>query len=182
MHPLSRSRLCVATASIAVVTGGTAEAGFEVHGPVVAHGRSPHGVPWKIKAQRDNRASFTVEFDFDPPAYSDVGYVGSGTFAGLRKGVIAAVTGSDFSPYPESDLSGIAHRRAVTLLVKLNRGPQLEIHPQLAPRRIRTRFPWLRRMRFFDRFFAADRVPKVVTALDVGGHVLARRHSDRGAF
>jgi hypothetical protein len=125
----------------------------------------------------------TLQFNFSiGPAHSGVGYVSQLRYPVPDRFVFSALTGSDIDPYPESDLSGIAARRVDKLVVRMSKGHRLRFHPRLAPERVRERFKWVRGLRFFDRFYSSDRRPLVVKALDAQGHVLARRHSDRGSF
>ena len=84
--------------------------------------------------------------------------------------------------YDEQDLGGVTARRVNKLVVKLSKGGDLRIHPRLAPRRVRSRFPWLRGLRFFDRFYLGHRRPQWITALDGHGRVLAHQHTHRGLF
>ena len=60
-------------------------------------------------------------------------------------------------------------------------GSHLEIRPHAARPVLRDRFPWLRRLRFYDSFYPAIR-PLSVSALDLRGVVVARASLARGAF
>jgi len=164
-------------AVVAMLGAPTAFAGFEVRGPVVAHGHSPHGMPWKIKTQRDR--SDAVDFEFD------VGRNGYFTQLPLpipRSLVFSADTGTDLGHHHESDISGLTARRVFTLVAVMNDGRPLRFHPSLAPRRLRQRFSWLHDLRFFDRFYATDRRPRILKAYDGHGHLLLKRHTHLGLF
>jgi hypothetical protein len=150
-------------------------------GPRVAHGTSPEGVPWEITAEHSRRTT-TFHFSLEPPAYSGVGYSTQFRLPIPNSFVFTAVSGSDISPYPEGDLSGITDRAARTLDVRMSDGSHLSFKPQLAPPRLRERHPWLRTLRFFDVFYPSAIEPKVVRAFDAEGVLLAKRISHRGAF
>jgi hypothetical protein len=145
------------------------------------------GVPWRIEAWRSTRDSsgrrgVEVHFSLEEPAFSGVGW-----FSGLPLPLPPSYTfhatlGTDISPFPESDISGIARANVVTLRVKMTDGSILIIYPSGAPDRLRERLPWLSGLRFFDAFYPAGVKPLVVTALDRDGEVLDRKRSKRGAF
>ncbi len=127
--------------------------------------------------------SLEIHFSIGAPGdYSGVGYFSVVPLPLRPSFVFRANAGSEIDSYPESDLSGIASKRVATLVVAMTSGDSLTIHPSLAPRHLRKRFPWLRGLRFFDVFFPADREPRLVTAFDRSGQVLARHEFDRGAF
>jgi len=170
--------------AIGAMSAGTAGACAcgESRGPVVANGLSPNGVPWKVRASRPVHSEIIVSFEMEPPAYYDVGYDTTLSSPVPKSFVFTADTGEDLDPYPESDLSGVTDRRVRTLSVKMSAGQPLVIQPRLAPASIRTRFKWLRGLRFFDQFYAAGPLPEVATASDASGHQLARIKSNRGSF
>lgn len=159
--------------------GASACACGEFKGVVVAHGQSLYGVPWRIKAApmspRTKTSPPGVRVHFSIGAKDD----GVGYFTSLPRRlppalVFTATKGSGITAYPEGDLSGVAQRKAVELVVKMSDGQILTVHPALAPPETRKRFPWLRGLRFFDAFFPSSQEPLEITALDGGGRVLAR--------
>lgn len=174
------------TAAILLPGGASACACGEFRGAVVAHGKSLYGVPWRIKAalsppSTTRPRAIEVHFSIGGPD-GTVGY-----FTALPRRlpsafVFTAITGSDIVDYPESDLSGVTRAKVTELVVKMSDGELLTVRPSPAPTEIRKRFPWLRGLRFFDVFFPADQRPRVVTALDRDGDVLARYASRRGSF
>lgn len=184
-----RPGICaVALLAVLALLPGTAPACAcgEFRGSVVAHGLTPSGEPWRIKAARptvDSAGRRSIEFYFSVGSLG--GYEHVGFFKGMalpipKRFVLSANAGSDV--LGENDLSGVVGRRAVTLVVGLSTGEQLRITPQLAPEKLRLRFPWLRGLRFFDEFFSRDARPLSVKALDHRGRPLGGAKSDRGRF
>lgn len=180
--------LIVAIVTAASGAGGASACGCgEFRGFVVARGESLYGVPWQIEASHprtDSLGRRGVEFLFDtqPPAAS-----GSGYFKGMglpipKRFIFSAIPGSELDPYPEADISGVTGSRVASLRVTMSSGEELLIEPQQASPRLRARFPWLRRLRFFDQFFAAGPRPLRMTALDGQGNVLAVSESRHGPF
>jgi hypothetical protein len=139
--------------------------------PVVARGHSPRGIPWRIRAKLQGKHTITVDFGdwFTQFHYPDNSYV------------LTADTGA-IGRYQEEDLDGVTARRVSKLVVKMSRGGALRIHPSLAPRRVRSRFPFLNGLRFFNRFYFGQRRPRWITAFDGHGRVLAHTHTHRGLF
>lgn len=179
----------LAAAAFLVVPGGASACESPCTEPpsfVVARGHSLYGVPWQIEATRFSATAtgpggVETHFSISPRG----GYTGVGYYTGLplplpRRFVFTANAGSDIDRHPESDLSGITRRRVAKLVVKMSDGERLTVYPKPAPRRLRKRLPWLRGLRFFDVFFPADQEPKLVTALNRTGHVLARHKNHRG--
>lgn len=156
----------------------------EVSGPIVAQGRSPHHVPWFIRAQNDTSSGFAdFEFGFRKPGYPDAGYMTGLPLPIPDEFVFTADTGSGLDPFKEGDLSGIASSRVSLLVVSMGRRHKpLRIAPRSAPAELLTTMPWLQDLRFFDRFFSDKLRPRVVTALDANGTTLARVRSNRGLF
>jgi hypothetical protein len=156
----------------------------EVSGPIVAQGRSPHHVPWVIRVEDDSSTGFArFEFDLEKPAFPGVGYGTSLPLPIPDQFVFTADSGSDLSRFPESDISGITSSRVAALVVSVGRRHKpLRIAPQSAPAELYTSMPWLQGLRFFDRFFSSKLTPKVATAFDASGNVLARIPSNRGLF
>jgi hypothetical protein len=156
----------------------------EVTGPLVAQGRSPHHVPWYIRAEDDTSNGFAFfDFGLRKPGYPAAGYTTGLPLPIPDQFVFTADTGSGLDPFHESDLSGIAAGRVSTLIVSVGRGHRpLRISPRPAPAELLTTMPWLGSLRFFDRFFSDKLTPRVVTALDANGAPLARVRSNRGLF
>lgn len=146
---------------------------------LVAHGTSPNGAPWRIKAEefpasRTMPRSALLNFSTGRPGESN----GLGYFSGFplpvpRGFVFRANDGSGLYPDLESDVSGYARARA-RLVAGMSDGSSIEIETQRAPDRLRERFPWLRGLVFFDQFYAADIEPLAITAYGRDGRVLYR--------
>lgn len=167
------------------LSGGASACGCgEFPGAVVAHGSSPHGVPWRIKASREGAnthdASILVQFSYGSPDNGN-GYSFGAPLPVPRELVLNADAGSP-DEYPERDLSGVTATRAVELKLKMSNGRVLTVEPTLPPRSLRKRLTWLRGLRFFDVFFPAVQKVEAVTAFDRSGHVLGHGKSQRGIF
>jgi len=182
--------LLAAFAPLSLLAAATASACpcTEFCGPVVDHGNSLFGVPWRIAAIPPSRGAGgprEADFHFSIGAcgeYSEAGYLVGLPLPVPRSFVFTADTGTEVDPYPEGDLSGVTSRRAVTLVVTMDGGATQTIAPRLAPRRLWKRLPWLRGLRFFDEFHPAGERPQILTAYDLAGDVLARRSSNHGLF
>lgn len=189
MRVLAGPILLLAVLMTAVLgTGASSACGCgEFKGFVVARGESLYGVPWRIEASHPHtdasgRRGVEFAFEFDPPASPESGYFKGMNLPISKRLVFSANAGSEVDPYPEGDVSGVTGSRAATLRVAMSDGGELLIEPQLASPRLRERFPWLRRLRFFDYFFAAGPQPVRITAFDSTGSVLAASSSRRGSF
>lgn len=178
MRKLLSLVLTLAAAAAILLPGGAEACGCgEFKGVVVAHGSSPNGVPWRIKATHLTQAGegpyLLVHFSIGDPE-GEAGYFTSlplpvpGTF-------FTASPGSEIDEYPESDLSGVTGTRVAELRVRMDDGTVLTVNPALAPAPLRQRFPWLRQARFYDLFFPAEEEPQRVTAFDRSGRRLASR-------
>jgi hypothetical protein len=180
---LAAAGSCLAVAALGLGCGGddiSQAAPAQAQGgsnPVVAQGRSPAGVRWRIRAKRYRDYAI---FDFSVGDGSD-GYGSELKLPIPHSFIFTADTGSDVDPHHESDLSGITARRVSKLVLDMSKGHSIKVHPQVAPQ-IAPGFEWLNDFRFFDRFYLGHRYPVWVKALDARGHVLARKHTYRGIF
>lgn len=181
---------CVALVVLAVIAwsanGVSACACGEFRGPVVAKGESLYGVPWRIKATLAPQGSWdrTLEVYFSNGSEDD--YTGTGHFTGLPfplhpEFVLTATSGGIDEP-PESHINGVTRRHVWTMTVEMSEGESIDIQPALAPLPLLKRFRWLRGVRFYDVFFPADQEPRMITAFDRDGNVLARYKRHRGIF
>lgn len=154
------------------LTGGASACGCgEYRGVVVAHGTSPNGLPWRIKAtrlrNRGQESQLLIQF-----MHGKLGDEG-GYFLGMPlpappKFVLNADSGSGDEENPEGDISGVTAARAVELQVQMSDGEVLTVKPNLPPRPLRKRFGWLHGLRYFDVFFSASEKPMLVTGRQRG--------------
>lgn len=148
---------------------------------VVAHGTSPNGAPWQIKADQRPATTYSprsVEFEFvsgDPDERNGFGYSSSMSLPIPPAFVFHANSGDGVYPEKEGDASGIARPRAARLVVKMSDGSAIEIETKRPPAKLRQRFPWLRGLAFFDQFYPADVEPLAITAYGRDGRVLSRQ-------
>lgn len=170
--------------SVAALSGGaSACACGEVNGPVVARGTSPGGLRWQINARyvahsTEDKPYLVVDFTTGDP--QDGG--GYGLAVPFKYSGVDAAADGDLEQYSEGVLSGIADRRVVKLKMKMGNGRVLTVEPALAPARLRQRFFWLRRVRFFFSFFPVSGKPRLLTAFDPDGHMLGRGKVQHGHF
>lgn len=161
----------------------------EFRGVVVAHGTSPYGVPWRIKA-RLAPATKTHPRAFE--AYFSIGekgsYAGAGHFTGLYLPLhpaftFTALTGSEAEGAPEGDVNGLVRRSIAKLVIKMSDGELIEAQPMFAPRAKRKRHKWLRGMGAYQVFYAAHQEVRAIAAYDLSGRVVdVRRRDRRGIF
>jgi hypothetical protein len=154
------------------------------HKYLVASGLSLHGVSWRITAQRAGRGDGQyVSVDFKTIGYPESGF---GAFLPWPPRVppsfFDAIGGSYTDPPPESDLAGFTGKRVALITVSMETGETVNINPQPAPQKLRTRICWMRRMRFFDTYFEGAPVPVRATAFDAAGQVLGSKKANRGSF
>lgn len=148
---------------------------------LVAHGTSPNGAPWRIKADeergtRTSPRSALLEYSTgDADESNGAGYFTSMGLPIPRGLVFHATSGSGVYPELEGDVTGFARSRAVRLVAKMSDGSLIEIETQRPPERLRARFPWLRGLVFFDQFYAAEIEPLAITAYGRDGRVLSRQ-------
>jgi hypothetical protein len=124
---------------------------------------------------RASHACGFTEVDFDyARAFREAGY---GTVLGdglTRNTFFLGRIGEDMGPRHEFDLSGVASANVVWVALRLSGGRTVGLAPRAAPAALRRSRPWLRRLRFFDRFVPRGRRPRAVTLYDARGHVIAR--------
>jgi len=156
-----------------------------VHGPVVAQGASPGGVPWRIRAYRARVGGpdyATFAFVAKPPAVSDATY-----FTGLplpisKRFLFTANQGSPGGPVPENDVSGIVDRRVQRLDCQLTDGTIVTADLIRPPANARSDLPWLRGLRTFDLFFGPDVYAEKLTAYDASGRELEEAGGGAGFY
>jgi hypothetical protein len=166
--------------------GGASACGCgEYRGVVVAHGTSPNGMWWRIKATRLRHKGhedwLLVHFMYGEPE-AEGGYFSEMPLPVARQFVFTADSGGGGEEDPERDISGTTTAQAVELKVEMNDGEVLVARPELPPRSRRRRFGWLHGLRFFDAFYSAPAKPRMVTAFDQSGHVLGRSKAQGGFF
>lgn len=147
---------------------------------VVAHGTSPNGAPWRIKAdeQPATTSPRSAIFEFvagDPNESNDFGYFSGMSLPIPHAFVFHANSGDGVYPESEGDVSGFATPRAARLVAKMSDGSAIDIETKQPPAKLRQRFPWLRGLVFFDQFYPADIEPLAITAYGRDGHVLSRQ-------
>lgn len=161
----------------ALAVPSLASACGEPTGPVVAHGRSPGGLPWVIHADHTRTGWTSVDFDFEPPGYSDAGYM---TEFRIQRGyrlLMFGAEGSGLGPGSEGGFSGVTGANVVWVRLSLSGGRTIGFPPRAAPARLRRTRPWLRRLRFFEAFYPDRYSPRSATLYDARGRVLGRtRH------
>lgn len=166
----------LAVALTVTIVADSGARGYQVTGPLVAHGVSPAGVPWRIRAQREHIQGpdmITFAFSFKPPGYSDAGYFSSLPLPVPRDFAFHASQGSDLSPAEEGDISGVASQRVARLDLRLSDGTTVPVALLRAPKSARHEYPWLRRLRTFDRFFDGALQARRLTAFAASGDQLA---------
>jgi hypothetical protein len=151
-------------------------------GALMARGKSPGGIPWRIRAVPSHR-SVTFSFLFKEPAYPDAGLFLTMPLPLDDDYVFTADTGSDLSPESEEgDFSGIAVAQVATIRVRMSDGTTLEVLPTRPPDAVRERFAWARRVAAFDVFYDGSIYPVVARAYDREGTLLKKSRSHRGIF
>jgi hypothetical protein len=151
------------------------------HGLDVVTGTSPAGIDWHVGGVREQK-DVDFEFYFDPPGYSDAGYFTAVPLPVPKRFVFSASSGSDLSPRPEGDLSGVASTRVHSMRVEMSDGSRVDIE-LLEPRKpLQRKHAWARHLLFFDTFFPEGPHPEVVTAFDRKGNVLLRADGRGGSF
>jgi hypothetical protein len=147
------------------------------HGPVVATGTSPAGIPWRIKLGLSHNGHVgLIDFHhfFTPgqglPTFH---YKSALMLPLLPRFVFQAFQGGDLPPATESDLSGFMKRAVSTLSVRMTNGTVLPISPQSPRVKLKGRWRWASKLSFFDGFFANTEAPASVTGLSAAGGVLA---------
>ena len=169
-------------ALVVLFGSGTAAADGPKTPYVVAKGRSLYGVPWRIRMGEE------PSYGKGQPRYANLYFsLGrpderneAGSFSSFplpipRAFTFHATSGSAIDSFPESDTSGFANRRAAKLVATMSEGPPLTFETQMAPPSLSNRFHWLRRVRFFDQFYAAGIEPTEISAYDQAGKLLDRQ-------
>lgn len=149
---------------------------------MVAKGKSLYGVPWRIRMGEE--PSYGKGLPRYANLYFSLGRPNERNEAGLYSSfplpishafVFDATSGSDIDAFPESDICGFASRRAAKLVATMSEGPPLTFETELAPTALSKRFHWLRGVRFFDQFYAAEIEPTEISAYDRAGRLLDRQ-------
>jgi hypothetical protein len=160
----------------------------EFCGPVVDHGTTLFGVPWRIAAVRPSagvagRPSATLHFSTGAcGSYSDDGYSPRSICRSQPPSSSKAIRGSDTDSNPDRDISGETSRRVATLTATMSQGEPLNIHPTPAPKRLWRAFPWLRSVRVFETYFPAETEVVEITAFNRASRVLDRQKLRHGFF
>jgi hypothetical protein len=172
----------VLCAALLLAPAGSSACGCETTARfVVAHGTSPNGAPWRIKAEQQPATTYSprsVEFEFisgDPDERNGFGYSTDMRLPIPPAFVFHANSGDGVYPEKEGDVSGIARPRAARLVAKMSDGNVIEIETKRPPAKLRRRFPWLCGLVFFDQFYPADIEPLAITAYGRDGHLLSRQ-------
>lgn len=182
---------CVALlGTLALLPGGATACGCgEEPGWVVAHGTSPQGVPWRIKASHPERTGpgprfISVNFSYGPrDSYEGFGHHISVPMPLPKRFMLTASGGGlELGAEPEGNVDGLARRRVAEVVVRMAGGETMTVRPMAAPKRLRQRLPWLRGVRFYEAFFPADLEPREVTAFDAAGREVAALERRRGFF
>lgn len=157
----------------------------EFRGVVVAHGKSPYSVPWRIKA-RFAPATKTRPRAFE--AHFSIGekgsYAGAGYFTGIHLPLhpafsFTALTGGEAEGFPGGDVSDLVRRSIARLIVEMSDGELVETKPTFAPLAKRKRYIWLRGMGVYQVFYAAHQGVRTITAYDRSGRMVDVRHRNR---
>lgn len=172
--------------ALLLLTGGASACGCgEYRGVVVAHGTSPNGMWWRIKATRlrhkGQEDRLLVHFFYGEPE-EEGGYFDEWPLPVPPTLVLSADSGGGSEEEPDGGISGFTIAKAVELQVEMNDGEVLVVKPELPPLSIRRRFGWLHGLRFFEVFYPPPEKPKMVTALGENGRVLGRSKTRRGLF
>jgi hypothetical protein len=162
---------------------------------LVAGGTSLHGVPWRISARRitvagvgaassslTRGANDEIEIHFVTVGYPESGFGAVLPLKIPHSFLFTAIGGSYVDPPPEVDLSGIAAKRVLSLVVRFQAGDTATVYPQLAPSKLRRNICWTRRLRYFDTYFEGNPVPIEVSALDAAGRTLVTKKPTGGSF
>lgn len=144
---------------------------------VVAHGTSPHGALWRIKADEAATPASPrfAEFEFiagKAGERNDLGYFSGIPLPLPPSFIVHANSGDGIYPELEGDMSGFARAKAVRLVATMSDDSSIEIETKRPPTEPRKRFPWLRGLVFFDQFYAADIEPVSITAYGRDGRRL----------
>lgn len=166
--------------SFALPGGASACGCGEFNGPVVAHGSSEYGVPWRVKlvettprGPEGRRATF--EFSIGRKGeFPESGGFTNLPVAAFHHFFATATPGSDIDDHPEADISGMVQARAATLEVELSDGSSVKVAPQRAPQRLLERYRWLRAARFFDVYFPDSLEAIGLAAYDRAGNLIER--------
>jgi hypothetical protein len=148
---------------------------------VVAHGTSPHGARWRIKADESRGSNPSARFaEFEFSSGKTGKSIGRGYLSGMPLPIPPSFTfhanvGSGVYPELEGDASGFAQAKAVRLVARMSNGTSLEIELEKPPARLYKRFPWLRGLVFFDQFYPAGIEPTEISAYDQTGQLLDRQ-------
>ena len=81
-----------------LVGAGAAQAGYGGGGPIVAHGESPEGLEWTIRAKRQRHFD-AINVDFDVPAGNESYGWGVQFHPPVPDGSFIATSGGDLGPW-----------------------------------------------------------------------------------
>lgn len=137
----------------------------ELCGRVIAHGTSPSGEPWRIKvshlpAGRTQPPSAVFRFSNGPCA--TVGYINVISLSTLTHFAFSALDGDG----PEANISGVSGIGVRLLVARFADNSRVVIRPQMAPRTLRKRWPWLRRVGVFNKFLPSRSPLRELAACD----------------
>lgn len=143
----------------------------------VDHGRRANGNRWNVDSSVRNNGScahWLLGMHFSP-----IGTV-QGSWKGAwdipSKGHLSrsfTVSAQDESAGAERVISGVTGSRIRTVIVTTNSGNRVTLHPRLPSRDLRSRFVWLRGLRYFVRFYPTGQHAKAAVLKDAQGRVVS---------
>lgn len=151
----------------------------------IASGRGPTAKPWRvIGTVRENNGceSWVVGMEFYPAGSEAGSWRGAwGIPAGGHLSDGFTIAAQDEAQLSDRSVSGVTGARVRTVVFSTKSGKKIIEHPRLPVKSLRSRFVWLRNLRYFLDFYAGSRCTSA-KLLDAQGDVLTVVRGFEGSF
>ena len=154
---------------------------------VIASGQSPGETPWTmtgwIREDFHSCKSWLLGVEFipsDKPSDSFSSAWGISAGGQLPSGF--SFSGTERNEGSEEVFAGASGVHVKYLLLTMNHGSQIRIHPLLPALALRKQFDWLRNIRYFVRFYPLGLRIRSIEALNYQGRIIAKSSGEEGFF
>jgi hypothetical protein len=145
-----------------------------------------NGRPWRITASIEKNgscSSWLLKAIFSPQGVGPGSWTGGwGVPAGGHLPRSATIGARDDEEEDGRAVSGVVGSRVRSVVLKLNDGGMMVVHPKDPSEALRRHFVWLRNLRYFLRFYPAGEHVKAARLLDADGKIIFTARSEEGSL
>lgn len=166
--------------------GATSAACTQAQKYEIATGVSPGGVNWSVTGTLKNNGgceSWLLGMNFEPSGTRRGSWSGAWQIpAGGHLPKKATIAAQDDASGHERCVSGVVGSSVNRIIFQVSGGKNLIIHPKLPSMAIRTKFAWLRGLRYFVRYYGARKHVTKVQLLGQHGQLIYVTSGEEGLF